>query len=283
MNIEIDWVNPFLLEQKVANIISHQAKDGCNFNKRLCNWNIHILNERVSNIDFKLIPLLPVMMHKGTEYKAPFKMNGQPKVFVKRYLDLHNISSDIVGGPFTAVWFTPFDPSKTARVKAQMLDMGWVPTVWNNKRKDFNVWKIKGKLRNKTYAQFLKMDCEYEEALAYDEDINTFIKSHFVDKSTNYMRAILISLGFNLRKTPTFDEIKKRLLLSQFWPTSPKITEDSFDSISDEDGEALKLLKERMVWSHRRSLLQGLITVIRPDGKISGEANPCATPTARMR
>ena len=283
MNIEVDWVKPFLLEQKVANIISHQSKDGCNFNVRQCNWNIHILNERISNIDIELIPMLPVMMHKGTEYKAPFKMNGQPKVFVQRYLDLHGVDPSVVGGPFTAVWFTPFDPGKTARVKAEMLDMGWVPTVWNNKKKDFNVWKIQGKLRNKTYAQFLKVDCEYEEAVAYDEDVSAFIKSHFVGKSKNYMRAILIALGFSLRKTPTFDEIKKKLLLSQFWPTSPKITEDSFESISDEDGMALKLLKERMVWAHRRSLLQGLLAVVRPDGKISGEANPCATPTARMK
>ncbi len=38
-----------------------------------------------------------------------------------------------------------------------------------------------------------------------------------------------------------------------------------------------------MQYSHRRSLLQGLLKVVRPDGKIPAEANSCATPTARMK
>ncbi|MGL6098836.1 MAG: DNA polymerase, partial [Fusobacteriaceae bacterium] len=40
-----------------------------------------------------------------------------------------------------------------------------------------------------------------------------------------------------------------------------------------------------MILCHRRSFLQGLVDKFheRGDGKLSGEANPCATPTARMR
>lgn len=283
MNITCDWKEPFLLEQKVSYIISNQAKHGCNFDERKAKWFVHVLTEKILKIDIELIPMLPVMLHKGSTYNAPFKMNGKPKAFVQRYMDNHDLSEDIIGGPFSGVWFTPFDPSKSARVKSVMLDLGWIPTEWNTKRKDFNPWKYKNKLNSCSYRTFLRDHCTYEEAKYYDEEVMSFIDSNFRGKSKNYMRAILYALGFDMRRTPTFDQIKKKLLLTTDWPTSPKITEDSFDSLDEEDSRALTLLKERMVWAHRRSLIIGLIENVRPDGKLSGEANPCATPTARMR
>ncbi|MFW3388207.1 UNVERIFIED_CONTAM: hypothetical protein RF648_19660, partial [Kocuria sp. CPCC 205274] len=110
-----------------------------------------------------------------------------------------------------------------------------------------------------------------------------FVNKHFRNKSKGYMRAVLYGMGFDMKRVPTFDQIKKKLLLSQYWITSPQITEDSFDSVPEDAGRAMQLLKQRMVWSHRRSLIAGLIDLVRPDGKVAGEANPCATPTARMR
>lgn len=283
MEITTSWEKPFQLEQKVAHIISQQAKHGCNFNHRNASWFVHILTERILNIDKVLVPLLPVMMHKGTEYKAPFKLNGQPKVFVQKYLDTHGLAAEDIGGPFSAVWFTPFDPSKTSRVKAVMLDMGWIPTEWNIKKMPFTMWTYRKRLEKTTYRNFIDNMCDASDREMFVPLVNDFIQNNFVNRSKGYMRAILSGLGFDLRRTPTFDQIKKKLLLSQFWPTSPKITEDSFDSISEEEGHALKLLKQRMIWSHRRALIQGLLAQERQDGKLSGEANPCATPTARMR
>lgn len=283
MEINSDWKKPFLLEQKVAHIISQQAKHGTNFDHRKASWYIHVLSERILNIDLELIPLLPVMMHKGTEYKAPFKLNGQPKVFVKNYMDKMGLTLDEVDGPFSAVWFTPFDPSKSDRVKSVMLDMGWVPTEWNNKKMPFQMWTYRKRLEKTSYSNFINNECNTEDKELYTGLINDFITAHFKNRSKGYMRAMLFALNFDLRRVPTFDQIKKRLLLTQFWPTSPKITEDSFDSLAEDEGHALHLLKRRMVWSHRRSLIQGLINNERVDGKLSGEANPCATPTARMR
>lgn len=282
MDINPGWEKPFLLEQQTAHIISQQAKHGCNFDRKKAQWYIHVLTERILNIDFQLIPNLPPMQHKGTEYKAPFKLNGQPKVFVKRYMDAHGLSDDEVGGPFTAVWWTPFDPSKTDKLKAVMLDMGWMPTEWNIKKTPFQVWSYRRKLEKMTYRKYVEQVASAEDKLIFEPMITDFIVKHFSGKSKGYMKAILSALGFT-GKVPTFDQIRKRLLLSQYWPTSPKITEDSFDSVSEEDGTTLKLLKERMIWSHRRSLIQGLVNCVRVDGKISGEANPCATPTARMK
>lgn len=284
--MEFDWANPFVLEMKVADIISRQAKHGVQINERNARWNIHSLTERIVRVDHKLIPLLPKMMNKGTEYRKPFKLNGQFMKYPGEYADRVGLDRSEVGGPFTAVWYTPFDASKSARVKSVMLDMGWIPTEWNTKKMPFQTYKYRKQLTGKgavSYAKFINT-LEPEEREFFEVPVNGFIKAHFVNKSKNYMKAVLVGLGFDLTaKTPTFDQIKRRLILNNKWITSPKITEDSFESLSEDDSEALTLLKARMVWAHRRSMIQGLVENIRADGKISAEANPCATPTARFK
>lgn len=277
------WNNPFILEMKIADIISRQAKHGTQFNARNAHWYIHVLTERILDIDIKLVPLLPKMLNKGSEYRKPFKINGDFMKFPGEYCARVGLERHEVGGPFTALWYTPFDPSKTARVKDVMLDMGWVPTEWNTKKMPFQVFKYRKKLQSTTYAKFIN-SCEPDEREFFENCVHGFIEAHFINKSKNYMKAMLIALGFDLnKKVPNFDTIKKKLITSQFWPTTPKITEDSFESLDDGSSLALQLLKDRMVWSHRRSMLVGMLENLRPDGKLSGEANPCATPTARMR
>lgn len=60
-------------------------------------------------------------------------------------------------------------------------------------------------------------------------------------------------------------------------PSSPKLTEDSFDSLSDDTG---KLVAERMKYKHRKSQLEGWLKVIRPDGRIA-QIITGMTPTGR--
>lgn len=283
--MESAWKNPFLLEMKTADIISRQAKHGTEFNRRSAQWLIHTLNEKVCIIDSELIPLLPKMMNKGTEYRKPFKLNGDFSKWPGEYAARHGLLRSEVGGPFTALWYTPFDPGKNSRVKDVMLDMGWMPTEWNTKKMPFQVFKYRKRLTRLTYAKFIN-EWDREEAIFMDGLVNDFIKAHFTNKSKNYMKAILVALGFNIKsKVPTFDEIKKKLLLKPFWPTSAKITDDSFDSLEEGESRALTLLKSRGILTHRRSFLKGLVEKCddRGDGKLSGEANPCATPTARMK
>lgn len=283
--MESVWKSPFLLEMKVADIISRQAKHGTQFNYRRCQWLIHSLNEKIAVIDSELIPLLPPMMNKGTSYNRPFTKAGKFMKWPGEYAERVGLQRDEVGGPFTAVWYTPFDPGKTARLKEVMLDMGWLPTEWNTKKMPFQTFRYRKRLQRLSYAKFIQ-EWNKEEAIMMDGLVNDFIKANFIDKSKGHMKAVLSALGFNLKTgAPTFDNIKKRLLLNPFWPTSPQITEDSFESLNADEGRALALLKDRMILSHRRSFLKGLIEKHdeRGDGKLSGEANPCATPTARMR
>lgn len=276
-----EWNSPIKLEFKVADIISQQAKHGCNFKKSRAAFLVHRLNEQILNIDLKLVPMLPPMFNKGSTYNKPFKLNGQFQKWPGIYAESQGITKEEVCGPFTAVWYSPFDPGKTSRLKEVMLDHGWMPTEWNEKKMPFQLWQYRKRLSKTSYDKFIK-DCMPEEREFYTTYINGFIDAHFKNKSVGYMKAILNAIGFVGNKTPSFGQIKKKLLLKQYWPTSPKITEDSLEDMG-EGSESLKLLLDRMQLSHRRSLLEGLIKVTRSDGKISGEAASCATPTARMK
>ena len=62
--------------------------------------------------------------------------------------------------------------------------------------------------------------------------------------------------------------------------TSPKLTPDSFKSLPENVGEALK---ERVTWRHRRSQIQGWLDRVRDDHCLPAGANTLGTNTGRMR
>lgn len=74
-------------------------------------------------------------------------------------------------------------------------------------------------------------------------------------------------------KRPAKDESGKLI------KSSPKLTEDSFESLQDDTG---KLIAERITVSHRRSQIQGWVDSVRPDGRIEAGGNSVGTNTARV-
>lgn len=62
--------------------------------------------------------------------------------------------------------------------------------------------------------------------------------------------------------------------------TSPKLTEESYDSIKGNIGG---LIKDRFLWSHRKSQIQGWVNRLRPDGRLTAGAITCGTNTRRFR
>lgn len=94
------------------------------------------------------------------------------------------------------------------------------------------------------------------------------------------------------------DQVKKYLLEQGWQPTqwnkskktgqitSPKLTEDSFDSIQ---GDLGKQIARRGILRHRRNTIQnyedsdnmGILSKIRSDGRVPAEAITCGTPTGR--
>lgn len=62
--------------------------------------------------------------------------------------------------------------------------------------------------------------------------------------------------------------------------SSAKLTEDSFDTITGDFGQAIK---ERTLIRHRKSQLEGWVSSVRQDGRITAGANTCGTNTGRFR
>lgn len=63
-------------------------------------------------------------------------------------------------------------------------------------------------------------------------------------------------------------------------PTSPKLTESSYDSITSGMGPQIK---RRLTLRHRRGQIQGWIDRLRDDGRLTAGAITCGTPTGRFR
>jgi DNA polymerase I-like protein with 3'-5' exonuclease and polymerase domains len=101
--------------------------------------------------------------------------------------------------------------------------------------------------------------------------------------SQDQIKAYLLSVGWqptewNYKKDATGkrnlkDETGKLIV------TSPKLTEDSFESLSDDSG---KLIAERVTLCHRRSQIEGWLSNVRPDGRIGASGNTCGTNTGRV-
>lgn len=250
------WLQALEAEHKVASIISRQGKRGVFFNKQKAQWLVHVLTERILQIDLVAVPQMPKLIVPCGAFSRPFLKSGKPN---QRLVSLWERLGDFeVSGPFTAIEFKDFDLGKTARFKDWMIDQGWIPDQWNIK--DLTVDSAGKKLKGSDL----------------NESINKYIDDLRSSK-TGKMRMRL--MGITPGRT-TIGEVRRKLEKQRKVLTTPKMTEESMDTVQ---GDLGKLVMQRMVWSHRRSLLQGLIAQVRPDGRLEGSANPCATPTGRMR
>lgn len=256
MAARVDWRQAILVESKVANIMATQERHGVWFDTQRAKWYIHTLTERILAIDRVAVPMMPKMLDVGTPINKPFKKSGQPSVILEKWLESNPGVS--VGGPFTRVEFNDFDLGKVGLFKDWMLNNGWIPDSWNTK--------------NLTLHPATKKRFTPEEQARV---LNGYIKD-LLETPSGKLRIGLLGI----KRGSSIGDVKLLLLKRKIVPTTPKITESSLDTIKTDLGS---MVMERMVLSHRRSLLEGLVEIVRPDHRLSARANPCATPTARMR
>lgn len=254
---EVD--RPLRIETKVAQIISKQARTGVHFEKIKANILVLELTEKIAKLDLLAVPQMPKMMVKGDIFKKPFLKNGKPSKYVQDYSNAHADDEwlSCVAAPFTRVWYEDFDMGKIALVKDWLIKEGWEPEEWNLKESspehvDEYLEALRSSLTREFRGQYLGID----------------------------------KLQKRLRKPLRRSQVRSYLLEQRKWPTSPKIPKDDeqFDhEMRNVDSDVGRLVRERLMLSHRRSLIRGLIKLVRADGRISAQANPCATPTFRMR
>lgn len=250
------WAQSLGVETKVADIISRQSKRGVYFNRQRASWYIHVLTERINAIDFEAVPQMPKVAVACGAFSKPFKKSGAVCQRLETFFA--NYGEFEVSGPFTAIRFEDFDMGKTGRFKEWLLDQGWVPDQWNTK--DITVGSDGKKLKGSELQGSLNR---------YIEDLRQS-KSGRMRMRLQGIRPGITTLG----------EVKRKLERQRKVLTTPKITEESLGTVQGDLGH---LVMMRMVWSHRRSMLEGLLRECRPDGRLEAGANSCATPTGRMR
>lgn len=255
---KVDWKEAYLVESKVADIMSRQEKRGVWFDKQRAQWYIHLLTERILRIDLIAVPQMPKMLRVTGNISKPFKKNGQPSVACEKWLAANGMKLESIGGPFTGIAFDPFDLGKTGLFKDWLLSQGWKPDQYNVK--DITV-NSKG------------------DRLAPDV-LRGALNKYIQDLMTSPSGPLRMELLGIKRGQGTMGDVRAKLLKIRKLPMAPKITEESLETLDTPLG---KLVMERMVWSHRRSLLQGLVEQVRPNGRLPAGANPDATPTHRMR
>lgn len=250
------WGASLGIESKVAAIIGRQELHGVYFNAQKAKWYIHVLTERITKIDLEAVPQMPKMVRAAGAFSKPFKKSGDPCSRLEAHWENHGKFE--VSGPFTAITFEDFDMGKTARFKDWLLDQGWKPDQWNTK--DITVGSDGKKLKN--------------------SDLNHSINTYIADLRQSKSGIMRMKLQGIKPGITTLGEVRRKLERQRKVLTTPKITEDSLSSV---EGGLGQLVMQRMVWSHRRSLLEGLVRETRADGRLEAGANPCATPTGRMR
>ena len=113
----------------------------------------------------------------------------------------------------------------------------------------------------------------------------------FSDSSANLVAGPFTRLDWIEMNLGSMTQVKTYLLDTGWQPTewnhndngertSPKLTEDSYGTIIGNIG---KLIKDRMLFSHRRSQIQGWLDRLRDDGRLPAGANTCGTNTRRFR
>ena len=259
MSQKVDWRKAYLVESKVADIISRQEKRGVWFDQQRAKFYIHLLTERILKIDLVAVPQMPKILEVSCNVPKPFKKNGDISVACQKWLDqVDGVSPQSIGGPFTGIIWRPFDLGKTGLFKDWLIAQGWKPDTYNIKDITLN-----SKGERLTGSELSGALNKYMEGLVKD--------------STGPHRMQLLGIR---RGRDTVKEVKDKLLKVRKLPTSAKITEESLETVETTLGA---LVRQRMVWSHRRSLLQGLVDQVRSDGRLPAGANPDATPTHRMR
>ncbi|AUV61778.1 DNA polymerase I [Pseudomonas phage Bjorn] len=253
------WKQAFMCELSVAEIINKQANTGVHVNKVKAGFYIHVLNERINALDRIAVPQMPPELAKGCTASEPFLKKGGLKANVLNWFEQEGIEFE-VSGPFCGVSWRPFDMGRTEAIKEYLVSLGWRPDEW--------------KFRDLTMHAQLKRPLTPAEQ---DATVEKYMKAL---KETNLGKLRMEKLGLK-PGTMSKRQVKELLLRKRKVPAGAKLTEESMKHF--EGGEIGTVLKKRLTLAHRRGLLQGVLKLVRDDGRIEAQAITIGTPTMRMR
>ncbi len=166
------------------------------------------------------------------------------------------VDSDLVGGYFSKIGFEQSKMSQHAIVKEFLLKNGWIPT-------DYTLEKIKGTKQDKK-APYTDKTGKWRKGEVYE----TVYPWKQLNKDTGQMEWVAIDVHYG-----------------ECYPKTPKITEDSFDTINGGIGE---LIAKYNTYEHRLKFIQnqgddtkGLLNILKSNRRIPAGVNTFGTATGR--
>lgn len=253
------WKQAFLCESAVASIINVQANNGVRVDTVKAGFYIHVLNEKINALDRIAVPQMPKMLEKGCTATEPYLKSGQLKKNVKTWFEKEGFEMEI-SGPFCGISWRPFDMGKTEAIKEHLAELGWRPDTW--------------KFKDITMHSSIKRPLN-------DKELDLALENYMSKLKTTALGRLRMQLLGLKPGTMTKRQVKEFLVKKKKVPTGAKLTEDSLRSFTG--GEIGIVLKERLTLAHRRSLLKGVLELVRDDGRIEAQAITIGTPTMRMR
>lgn len=166
------------MEQKVAQIIEQQARNGWQLDLQKCYELVDWLTPQIEEVEAKLVPNLPITVVRvaDKETKA-FTASGQITAIAQRWL---GDDSDKLCGDFCKVRFDKFNIGSSDQVKNYLLSKGWQPTEYNFKKDNHNkpLRDAQGK-QIKTSPKTPSTPEEWQEIADLLDDENIKLLAHY--------------------------------------------------------------------------------------------------------
>ena len=285
----VDWSEAFDQEQTIRHQANKQATTGINFNKKRAGLLLLRIREAIINIDIELIPLLPMMLYTNDKksYAKVFLKKGGLTSHVIKYCDRVDLDKESISGSFSPAMFKPFDTTKKVALKEELYKSGWIPYSYNMKKVNILPFQVTKKLRKANNIKKAVNDCLSLSDTVDREDLIDMLKKHvkvYFDDVCIQHRQKRLKLYRLSNHAETLD-IVHALLINKAWYTSPKIDVDNdrWEDTSVENKIKSGLMRDRLKYQHRNGLVAGLISKVRPDGRIEAQADTNGTNTSRMK
>lgn len=306
------WTEPFILEQRIADIITRQEHRGFAFNMKQAEENIKDLDAKMESCRLQAEPVLPPKpATKGylkdfIPPKLQFKKNGDPTSNILKFAAKHNgelverddgwwmlaldkefklpISSEAPICEPTV----PATLNDTTHIKNWLVGLGWSPSEY--KDKDITL---------KSGTKIKKDEVQLEKAIR--DYVDQTLASNFCQDRCDHLECTPETLEWKLR-----DRIAKAKGRGVKVLTNPSFTKGQEKEICPnlaglgERFEYATQIVEYLTYKHRRNSIlgggadweddeedqeynKGYLAAVRADGRIPTPAATCDAATSRMK
>jgi hypothetical protein len=243
------WI---LMETAVARVMDKQERDGVNFDDEAAvrlSARLGIIVEDIEAIILPQLPLVDKISYKEKKFPAcaeePFTKGGSLKANIIKYYA-------------SAIYYYGLEVG-SVDCTTQLLE-------WLREGKTVRPTKVVTqrpmKIRSPQFKHWLQDELGWKPTEWNEKKVT---KKESEDPSSPYCGQDAGSYATKLGRRVR---------------ASPKMTEDSYDSIKGDLGPSIK---EFLVAAHRRSLVDGLLEKQREDGTLPAGANTCGAATTRMK